>query len=112
MSRVFIPHETMVFDHALQMRRQKFDFSSAMNYGDLVYLLAPSQAAATNPAQAKASIVAALTEHFYEPENDFLLATGDPVIYGWTYHECAKIAPIENVRVLRWDKRFHRYDIC
>jgi hypothetical protein len=106
MSKVFVPQQNLVRGEGGAMR-PAFDLSPATEYGELVYLFGPGQIA-LQPEAVVDGISARLDELEFDPEQDYLLATGDVTVYGEVYRQ---MVDRDGVRVLRWDGRYRRYNV-
>lgn len=84
--------------------RPMMDLSPAQEYGEMVFLLPPGPVA-LSPAPMIRDLRRAL-EGF--TEDDYLLALGDPVAIGAATAVAAERTG-GKVRMLRWDRRDHRY---
>lgn len=79
----------------------KFDFSQAVPFGELTFLLKPD----ANPFSPNEGVVAELTDKLHDfSNNDYLLLTGNPILIGWV---TAVAAAMNNgkVRMLQWNGR-------
>ncbi len=109
MSRVYIVQNPMRYDEGKGQMVNKWDFSSANIYGELVYLLSPTAAPFNNK-----SIILELEEKLagFTP-NDFLLLVGNPCLIGYC-HTVATVAmhpqwPGEMPTCLQWSGKDQSY---
>lgn len=104
-NKVFVPQVPSRYDQSISSWVPIVNLDSADEFGELVVLLPPE--AGRMPPKELQSI---LSEKLYNiSEEDWLLATGDPVLIGIT----AAIAANRldgKLRILRWNKRRKNYD--
>ena len=84
--------------------RPTMDLSPAQEYGEMVFLLPPGPVA-LSPAPMVRDLRRALAGFTSE---DYLLALGDPVAIGIATSVASDMSG-GLVRMLRWDRRDHRY---
>lgn len=105
MARVFVVQNQMERDPHSGGLREKFDFSSAKKFGELVELLSPGCAPANND-----EVVAELKEKLRDfCDDDHLLLVGNPVLIGLAYAIAAD-ANEGRVRALQWHGRKRQYN--
>lgn len=104
MPRVFVVQDPTKRDQKLGRLVPKLDLTPALEYGELHYLLRPSQ----SPFRI-ASVLQRLERKLssYDPEQDHLLLLGNPVLM------CSALlvafAVGGRARVLQWDRRSEKY---
>lgn len=105
MSRVFIVQKQGRWARNGEFE-PKYDFSSAEEYGEFVYLLSPT-ARATNPD----SVLEELREQLetFAPE-DYLLPVGNPCFIGWASALAADQTD-GRLRYLVWSARHSQYEV-
>lgn len=100
-SRVFIVQDQYMRHPENNSLVSKFDFSQAVRYGELVFLLEPD----ANPFRPNEDVISALTDQLYDFNTmDFLLLTGNPVLIGWATAIAAQMSK-GSVRFLQWNGR-------
>jgi hypothetical protein len=106
MSKVFITQQNLVRTED-DGWRPRFDLSPAAEHGELVYIFGPGQIA-LQPEAVNQAIYERLDELEYDPDNDFLLATGDMILGAFAFHQMMLRG---GCRMLRWDNRYRRYNV-
>lgn len=108
MPRVFVPHIPSRFDKATHTRHPAIDLEPAAAFGEVVFCVSPY--ARTGPnfiTQAIREQRDALAD--FRPE-DFIVCAGDPILIASAMSFAGKRCG-GPVRVLRWDKRHHIYEL-
>ena len=106
MAKVFVTQQSLVRDNNGAWR-PRFDLSPAMQYGDLEYIFGAGQIALMPDAVADAA-EERLDELGFNPDEDYLLATGDMVLG-------CQVAHLMMLRggcsILRWDAKLRTYSV-
>ena len=106
--RVFIVQDQHVRDPENNALISKFNFTTAREFGELVYLLEPT----ANPFHPNEGVIAQLTDKLHDyTHRDFLVLTGNPILIGWAT-AIAALANQKNggeVRFLQWNGRRQMY---
>jgi len=103
--KVFVPQVPSRYDISIERWVPTVNLTPAAEFGELEILL-PPEAGRMEPKEIQ-SVLSKKLENI--TENDWLLATGDPVVIGIT----AAIAASRlygHLRILRWNKRQKNYD--
>jgi hypothetical protein len=106
MSKVFVTQQNLVRTEEGGWR-PRFDLSPAAEHGELVYIFGPGQIG-LQPESVIDAIEQRLEELNYNPDEDFLLATGDMVLGAFAFHQMMMRG---GCRMLRWDNRYRRYNV-
>lgn len=106
MSKVFVTQQNLVRNEDGSWR-PRFDLSPATVHGELVFLFGAGQIALMQEGVCDA-IEERLDELQYNPDEDFLLATGDMVIGAFAYHQMMLRG---GCKMLRWDAKYRRYNV-
>lgn len=85
--------------------RSKFDFTDAERFGQLVDVLPIGEAGYWDVDSVVQRAERALAD--FDPEQDYLLAAGDPVAIAAVAMVAGSVAG--RVRILKWDKREMSY---
>lgn len=104
--KVYIPNLPTRFDAATGTRVPSLDLNTAVVYGTMINLTdgpVPTSgiAAALAAVETQISLI--------EPD-DLILCVGDIILTAAAIHYAA--AQLDVVRLLRWDKKTHLYEIC
>ena len=103
-SRVFIVQRQHKYDPATSDLVPKYDLSSAVQYGELVYLLSPT-AGPFNTDSIVTELQRKLSDY---TDKDYLLLIGNPCLIGWTVAIAAqKTGGL--VILLQWSGKDQRY---
>lgn len=107
MAKVIVTQQSLMRDPITGAWKPKFDLTPAMKFGELKFVFGGGQVAIMPEAFADA-IDERLVELEYNPEEDFLLASGDIVVAVAVALRMAEIGP---VRMLRWERRNGAYNV-
>lgn len=106
MSRVFVVQQHMHWDAGKQALVPKFDLSSALEYGELMFLLS-SSFSPFNPNEAIRAIREAMEIWRFGPE-DHLLLIGNPCLIAWSAALAADRTG-GRLRLLQWSGKERKY---
>lgn len=103
--RVFIIQDQHVRDTETNALISKFNFATAKEFGELLFLLNPT----ANPFSPNEGIVSELTDKLHNySDQDYLVLTGNPILIGWATAIAAKVNE-GKVRFLQWNGRRQMY---
>jgi len=85
----------------------KFDLSPLKQYGEVVFIFGPGQIDMM-PEAVEDAIEARLDEERYDPDKDYYLPTGNPVLMGMAYHQMKLRG---GCRQLAWDRKYGTYTV-
>jgi len=104
-NKVFVPQVPSRYDQGIDSWVPIVNLDSAEEFGELVVLL-PPEAGRMEPEKLQSI----LSDKLYNVcEEDWLLATGDPVLIGITTALMANRLD-GRLKILRWNKRRKNYD--
>lgn len=104
MGKVYIVQRPCFYDRNKRGWVNKYDFSAARAHGEFVVLLAPGNVFGDRFPEALASLREGLAG--YDPDQDHILAAGDPVAIAAAVLLAARNG---TVSLLRYDRREDRY---
>lgn len=104
MPKIYVIQKQMTLHPTTGELTPKYDMTSALCYGEPVYLLSPT----AGPFNSE-SIILELKEKLaaYNPEEDFLLLVGNPCLIGWACAVAAKRGG--GLNLLQWSSKFKKY---
>lgn len=106
--RVFIVNESLLLNPDTGERERKFDFSSALEHGDLVH----ATPAGRPPSDHRVSLELLRKSLADFEARDFLLLVGHPVLIGLAVALAAdKLSDGEELQLLDWVGRAKRYAV-
>ena len=104
-NKVFVPQVPSRYDQGIESWVPTVNLDPAKEYGELEVLLPPEAG-----RMELQEVQAILSKKLYDIcEEDWLLATGDPVLIGITAALAANRLD-GHLRILRWNKRQKSYD--
>lgn len=86
----------------------RMDYAPAEAYGDVVFMTADEYSPVASSLR-NADIIHDVCRHMdkFEPANDHLVLTGNPVIMGYAFHKAFQKAGA--VKCLQWDRHRSEY---
>lgn len=93
----------------------KFVYTDAQQYGELFFVTSATYQFPKHQNSLQQSVdMEMLKEKVaeFDPFTDYLLLTGDPVLFGIVFHLILKNNPGHVIRMLKWRKDIFSYEIC
>jgi len=117
MSNVFVIHQPAVRDRHTGEMRPQFDLSPALRFGEVVDVLPPG-GVTQDYKQLAGDIRRRLLDEDFDPNDDHVLALGDPVavalgvlVVAGLMREFEYGGP-GVISLLKWDRRTFSYVVC
>lgn len=92
----------------ITQENRRWDYTPAEQFGDVEFVTGSEYSNMTNsPSNARIRTEIAEMSSNFEPSQDYILQSGDPIIFAMTYN--ALIVKFGSVQVLKYDRRHNVY---
>lgn len=93
----------------------KFVYTNAQQYGELFFVTPANYSFPKHQNSLQQSVdMDMLAEKVaeFDPLTDYLLLTGDPILFGLVFHMILENHKGQTIRLLKWRKDTFTYDVC